>query len=120
MAYVKLMPTNDRSYPDSAKDRSVRAVGGDKPVVEQWTRGGLVHCSAQVLATPHLVAMHALEATTVVVLGQLHTINGSEKMSKLFHFLDQRLGANAKEGWWFDLPSLGEFMAGNGKETMEC
>ena len=45
MAYVQLVTANDRSYPDSAKDRSVGAVRSDKPVVKQWAREGLVHCS---------------------------------------------------------------------------
>ena len=119
MADMKLVTTNDRSYPDSAKDRSVRAVGADEPVVEQWAWNGLVHCLTQVTATPHLVAVHALEATTKLVIGQLRPIDRLEKMSKLFHFLNQGLGAYAKKGWWLDLPSLVEFMAGNGKEAME-
>ena len=46
-------------------------------------------------------------------------MNGSEKMSNLLDFLDQRLGANAEKGWWLDLPSLAEFVAGNGKKPME-
>ena len=116
---MKLMTANDRSYPDSAKDRSVRAVGADKPVVEQWARGGLIYCPTQVTATPHLVAVHALEATTELVVSQLRPIDRSEKMSKLFHFLDQGLGAHAKKGRWLDLSSLVEFMAGNSKETMD-
>ena len=119
MANMKLVTTNDRSYPDSAKDRSVRAVGADEPVVEQWARGGLVHCLTQVTATPHLVAVHALEATTKLVIGQLRPIDRLEKMSKLFHFLNQSLGANAKKGWCLDLSPLVELVAGNGKETME-
>ena len=119
MADMKLMTANDRSYPDSAKDRSVRAVRADKPVVEQWARGCLAHSPLQVIAPPHLVAVHALETTTEVVVSQLHSIDRSEKMSKLFHFLDQCLGAYAKKGGWLDLPSLAELVAGNGKETME-
>jgi len=119
MANVKLVTTNDRSYPDSAKDRSVRAVGADEPVVEQWARGALIHCPTQVIAPPHLVAVHALEATTELVVCQLRTIDRLEKMSKLFHFLNQSLGANAKKGWCLDLSPLVELVAGNGKETME-
>ena len=119
MADMKLVTTNDRSYPDSAKDRSVRAVGADEPVVEQWAWNGLVHCLSQVTATPHLVAVHALEATTELVVGQLRPIYRLEKMSKLFHFLDQCLGAYAKKGGWLHLPSLAELVAGNGKKSME-
>ena len=115
MADVKLVPPDDRSYPDSAMDRSVWAPGTNEPVVEQWARGCLAHCLLQVIATPHLVAVHALETTTEVVVSQLHSIDRSEKMSKLFHFLDQCLGAYAKKGGWLDLPSLAELMAGNSK-----
>ena len=64
MADVKLVSPNDRSYPDSAMDRSVWAPGTNEPVVEQWARGCLAHCLLQVIATPHLVAVHALESTT--------------------------------------------------------
>ena len=119
MADVKLMTANDRSYPDPAKDRSVWAVRANKPVVKQWARGSLAHCPLQVIATPHLVAVHALESTTEIVLTQFHTVDRSEKMSKLFHFLDQCLGAYAKKGGWLDLPSLAELVAGNGKKPME-
>ena len=119
MADVKLMTANDRSYPDPAKDRSVWAVRTNKPVVKQWARGCLTHRLLQVIAPPHLVAVHALETTTEVVVSQLHSINRSEKMSKLFHFLDQCLGAYAKKGGWLDLPSLAELVAGNGKKSME-
>ena len=119
MADVKLMTANDRSYPDPAKDRSVWAVRANKPVVKQWARGCLTHRLLQVIATPHLVAVHALETNTEVVVSQRHSINRSEKMSKLFHFLDQCLGAYAKKGGWLDLPSLAELVAGNGKKPME-
>ena len=119
MANVKLVSANDRSYPDSAMDRSVWAVRTNKPVVEQWARGCLAHCLLQVIATPHLVAVHALEATTVIVVSQLNTMDRSEKMSKLFHFLDQCLGAYAEEGRWLDLVPLAELMAGNSKKAMK-
>ena len=117
---MKLMTANDRSYPDPAKDRSVWAVRANKPVVKQWARGCLTHRLLQVIATPHLVAVHALEATTVIVVSQLDTMNRSEKMSKLFHFLDQCLGSNAKKGWFLNLSPLAEFVAGNGKKAMNC
>ena len=116
---MKLMAANDRSYPDPAKARSVWAGGTDKPVVKQWARGCLTHRLLQVIAPPHLVAVHALETTTEIVISQLHPMNRSEKVSKLVHFLDQCLGAYAKKGGWLDLPSLAEFVAGNGKQTME-
>ena len=120
MADVKLVPPDDRSYPDSAMDRSVWAPGTNEPVVKQWARGSLAHCPLQVIATPHLVAVHALETTTEVVVSQLHSINRSEKMSKLFHFLDQCLGSYAKKGGFLNLSPLAEFVAGNGKKTMDC
>ena len=119
MADVKLVSPNDRSSPGPAMDRSVWAPGTNEPVVKQWARGCLTHRLLQVIATPHLVAVHALEATTVIVVSQLDTMNRSEKMSKLFHFLDQCLGAYAKKGGWLDLPSLAELVAGNGKKSME-
>ena len=118
MADVKLVSPNDRSYPDPAMDRSVWAPGTNEPVVEQWARGCLAHCLLQVIATPHLVAVHALEATTVVVVSQLDTMDRSEKMTKLFHFLDQCLGSNAKKGWFLNLSPLAEFVAGNGKKSV--
>ena len=116
---MKLMTANDRSYPDPAKDRSVWAVRTNKPVVKQWARGCLAHRLLQVIATPHLVAVHALETTTEVVIHQLPPIDRSEKMAQLFHFLDQGLGAYAKKGRYLDLPSLAELVAGNRKESME-
>ena len=67
MADVKLVTANDRSNPSSAKDRSVWAVRSDKPVVEQWAGVAFLNCFPQVIAPPHLVAVHTLEATTEVV-----------------------------------------------------
>ena len=119
MADVKLVPPDDRSYPDSAMDRSVWAPGTNEPVVKQWARSSLAHCSLQVIATPHLVAVHALESTTEIVLTQFHTVDRSEKMSKLFHFLDQCLGSYAKKGRFPNLSPLAEFVAGNCKKSMD-
>ena len=67
MADMKLMTANDRSYPGPAKDRSVWAVRANKPVVKQWARDALADCPMQVIAPPHLVAVHTLEATTEIV-----------------------------------------------------
>ena len=116
---MQLMSPYDRGHPDPAEDGPVRVDRAHVPGVEHRARGSLANCSAYVIATPHLVAVHALETTTEVVISQLRSIDRSEKMSKLFHFLDQGLGAYAKKGRYLDLPSLAELVAGNRKESME-
>ena len=103
MADVELVSPNDRSYSESTENRPVRGNRSDVPVIEQRAGRSLVNCPTKVAASPHLVAMHAFEPSCEIVVKRFGPGNWPKKVSKLVHFLDQRLGLNAYKCRGFDL-----------------